>query len=226
VAPVAETDEGIGHANALLTEAARSHAVVGYLGRRTLQDRIHEGFVDLTLKQQARVAQVEHDEANVVVCPSGNLGLIYFADVPGRPTVEQIDERFPDLIDALRSNPWIGYLLVRSREHGPLALGRSGVHYLDTVQIEGDDPLALFGPTATDHLRRLDRFPHRGDIVVNSFYDPATGEVAAFEELVGSHGGLGGWQNQPFLLYPADCPLDSTPIVGAENVFAVLARWL
>ena len=29
----------------------------------------------------------------------------------------------------------------------------------------------------------MDSFPHTGDIVVNSFYDPATGEVAAFEEL-------------------------------------------
>jgi hypothetical protein len=94
------------------------------------------------------------------------------------------------------------------------------------VTEEGDDPLAIFGPTAADHLRRLDRFPHTGDIVVNSFCDPATGEVAAFEELVGSDGGLGGLQNQPFLLHPADFPLDSTPIVGAENVFTVLGRWL
>ena len=28
--------------------------------------------------------------------------------------------------------------------------------------------------------------------------------VAAFEELIGSHGGLGGWQTRASLLYPAD----------------------
>ena len=37
---------------------------------------------------------------------------------------------------------------------------------------------------------------------------------------------LGGLQNQPFLLYPADLPMDSTRIMGAENVYAVLAGWL
>ena len=34
--------------------------------------------------------------------------------------------------------------------------------------------------------------------------DPVTNDVAAFEGLVGSHGGLGGWQDHGFLLGPAD----------------------
>ncbi len=33
-------------------------------------------------------------------------------------------------------------------------------------------------------------------------YDESTNEVAAFEELVGSHGGLGGDQTKPFIMYP------------------------
>ena len=41
------------------------------------------------------------------------------------------------------------------------------------------------------------------DILVISSVDPVTGEVPAFEELVGNHGGLGGSQREPFLLYPA-----------------------
>jgi hypothetical protein len=36
--------------------------------------------------------------------------------------------------------------------------------------------------------------------------DPSTDEVAAFEELIGSHGGLGGWQTQASLVYPATWP--------------------
>ena len=226
VAPVVAADEGIGHASAFLTEALRSRTVVGQVGRHAFQNRIRDGFVDLRPEQRAQAAHGGDGDANVVVCPSGNLGLIYFADVSGRLTLEQINERFPNLIDALRSNSWIGYLMVRSGEHGPMVLGRSGTHYLERGNIEGDDPLALFGSTAADHLRRLDQFPHTADIVVNSFYNPTTGEVAAFEELVGSHGGLGGLQNQPFLLYPSDWNVNSTEIVGAENVFAVLAGWL
>ncbi len=48
------------------------------------------------------------------------------------------------------------------------------------------------------------------DIVVNSTYWADTDEVAAFEELVGSHGGLGGTQALPFVLHPAELPWPAT----------------
>jgi hypothetical protein len=62
--------------------------------------------------------------------------------------------------------------------------------------------------------------------MVNSLWEPATGEVAAFEELVGSHGGLGGDQTHPFLLYPADLPAPAEHLLGAEEVHGQLRRWL
>ena len=62
--------------------------------------------------------------------------------------------------------------------------------------------------------------------MVNSLWDAQTDEVAAFEELVGSHGGLGGDQTRPFLLYPADLPDPDGEIVGAEEVHQQLRRWL
>ena len=34
-------------------------------------------------------------------------------------------------------------------------------------------------------------------------YDPDANEVAPFEEFMGSHGGLGGWQSHPFALVPS-----------------------
>jgi uncharacterized membrane protein YvlD (DUF360 family) len=226
VAPVAADDEGIGHTSALLTEVARSNTLIGGVGRRTLNGHVGAGFVDLRSRDERQATDTAGADANVVLCYSGNLDLIYFPDVPRRLSLEEIDARFPAVIDGLRGNQWLGFLMVRSEKHGPVVLGRAGLHYLQTGRVEGDDPLAVFGPTAAVHLRRLDSFPHTGDIVVNSFYDPATGEVAAFEELVGSHGGLGGLQNQPFLLFPADYPLSPAPIVGAENVYPVLAGWL
>jgi hypothetical protein len=51
-------------------------------------------------------------------------------------------------------------------------------------------------------------------------------EVAAFEEQIGSHGGLGGWQTKPFLMYPSHFEPDGLPeIVGAGEVFQTLKRW-
>ena len=44
-------------------------------------------------------------------------------EAPTRLTREEIDERHPDLIPALRNHPHVGWLLVRSAEHGAVVLG-------------------------------------------------------------------------------------------------------
>jgi hypothetical protein len=43
--------------------------------------------------------------------------------------------------------------------------------------------------------------------------------------LISFHGGLGGSQTQPFLLYPAELPVPAEPIVGAEALHRVLSGW-
>jgi hypothetical protein len=70
--------------------------------------------------------------------------------------------------------------------------------------VEGQNPLIAFGLHAAEHLRRYDAFPDAPDLYINSFYRAETNEVAAFEELIGCHGGMGGYQTRPFLLYPAE----------------------
>ncbi len=101
----------------------------------------------------------------------------------------------------------MGWLLVRSEEHGAVALGGTGTHYLAEGRVEGDDPLAAFSPNAPRHLLRTDGFPHVADIMVGSFYDPMLDQGCAFEELISFHGGLGGPQTRPFVLAPAGLPL-------------------
>ena len=51
----------------------------------------------------------------VVVLGSGNLGLIYLMDSAAVCTLEEIDERHPRLLTALRTHPHIGFVLVQSR---------------------------------------------------------------------------------------------------------------
>ena len=75
-------------------------------------------------------------------------------------------------------------------------------------------------------MRRTDGFAHCPDIVLNSTYWHEWDEVAAFEELVGSHGGLGGSQSHPFLLHPVSLALPEQELVGAEAVHRELRRWL
>ena len=75
-------------------------------------------------------------------------------------------------------------------------------------------------------MRRTDGFAHCPDIVLNSTYWQECDEVAAFEELVGSHGGLGGSQSHPFLLHPVSLALPEQELVGAEAVHRELRGWL
>ncbi|MFH8366868.1 phage holin family protein [Streptomyces sp. NPDC018031] len=171
-----------------------------------------------------------HGGGEPVVLASGNLGLVSFPDVPGRMTREQIDARHPSLLRVLADHPGVGFVLVRSAEHGPVVLGAGGAeHHLDSGRVIGRSPLAPFGEGAVAAVRRTDGFRNAADIMVNSAYHPRTGEVHAFESQIGSHGGLGGAQGHPFLLWPRDLTPpspDGPPLVGAEQVHRVLRRWL
>ena len=107
-----------------------------------------------------------------------------------------------------------------------VVLGPRGVNFLDEGRVEGEDPLAPFGPNAAHHVKRTDGFSHCPDIVLNSAYWAETDEVAAFEELVGSHGGMGGAQSFPFALVPAEWNLPDEPVIGAEAMHAHFRLWL
>jgi uncharacterized membrane protein YvlD (DUF360 family) len=161
----------------------------------------------------------------VAVLGSGNLGLIYLTDIPQRLTREEIDALHPRLLPALRAHPHVGFVMVRTRDGRAVALGAAGEHDLTTGTVTGADPLAPFPGGAARHLRRTDGFSNAPDILVNSFYDPELDEGCAFEELISFHGGLGGSQTQPFIMYPLDFPLPDEPIVGAEAVHGVLMGW-
>ncbi|WP_327433285.1 phage holin family protein [Streptomyces sp. NBC_01236] len=165
-----------------------------------------------------------------IVLASGNLGLVSFPDVPHRMSREEIDRRHPALLSTLSNHPGVGFVLVRSEEHGGLVLGAYGAEVpVDELDDEHPGPLADFGPGAADAVRRTHSFPHAADIMVNSWYDPKEGEVLAFEEQIGSHGGLGGSQTRPFLLSPVALSTpaeDGTGLVGAEHIHHVLRRWL
>ena len=149
---------------------------------------------------------------------SGNLGLVYLMEEPRRLTLEEIEERHPRLLPALREHPHVGWLLVRSSEHGAVVLGGNGTRYLADDRVDGEDPLASFSPTAHLHLRRTDGFSNVADIMVGSFYDPDLDEGCAFEELISFHGGLGGPQTRPFILFPRHMPVPEGPILGAAAV--------
>ena len=209
-----------------LVERSLSHgSVAAYEGGDEQQAVVGHAVDEARGKDGKKRAKNDVSGRDVVVLGSGNLGLIYLMESKERLTLEEIERRHPDLIPALREHEHIGWLLVRSGEHGAVALGPAGANYLEQGRIEGEDPLAAFSPRAPQHLLRTDGFAHVADIMVGSFYDAELQEGCAFEELICFHGGLGGPQTRPFILYPPALTLPDGPIVGAAAVHGVLRGW-
>jgi hypothetical protein len=207
-------------------EAAKVHAVAGEDESRTNVGVAFDeatGQADETGEKRSPKKDVSGQD--VVVLGSGNLGLVYLMEAPRRLTLEEIEERHPRLLPALRAHPHVGFVLARSAEDGPVVLGATGARYLADDRIDGDDPLAPFSPTAALHLRRSDGFAHAPDLFVNSFYDPELDEGCAFEELISFHGGLGGLQTRPFILAPVELSLPERKIIGAGQVHELLKSW-
>ena len=161
--------------------------------------------------------------SELIVLGSGNLGLIYLTQWTKRLNYEEIVMLFPNLIPGLVKHEGIGFILVDSFTNGPMVIGAEGIYYLNTDRIEGKNPLENFGENAAMHLKRHDKFKNMPDILINSFYDPETEEICAFEELIGSHGGLGGSQTKPFILYPSKWK-DPEELVGAKSIYDFLKK--
>ncbi len=240
VAAATEQIEDWGQLNQFLGEVSQTKGVTGTLARAVTRGNTEGGTVSMgpedtqvTARGAADATDPESTEevekdapADLIVVAGGNLALIYFNASDERMTLEDIAQIYPDLVEALANHPGIGVLMARSAEHGLLCVGRNGIHYIDEDRIEGKDPLAVYGELAVASFKRLDEIAHVGDLAVVSHYNPETEEISAFEELIGAHGGLGGAQTRPFLLYPADWKLDMAPLVGAPMVYQQLRRWM
>ncbi|MBE6502018.1 MAG: phage holin family protein [Methanobrevibacter thaueri] len=189
------------------------------------EDHYAESFIPFTKNNDDRIDEKEMEElgdSEVIVLASGNLAMIYLTQWSHRLTYEEINEFLPELIPGIINNEYIGFIVVKSSEHGNLAIGKNGTYYLDSDKIEGENPLEGFGENIARHIKRNVSFQYTPDILVNSFYDAENDEVCAFEELVGSHGGAGGSQSEPFILYPSDWDIGSDEILGAENIYKIL----
>ena len=227
IASEAGDDDALSYLSAGLTEVARDDTVAARTVRAATRDRLADGAVALDPDSRREVAESHGGELpELSVMASGCLGLITFPREPGRVSLERLEALYPKLLPALRGHPGVGFILVRSERDGAMAIGAGGTRFLDSDRVEGEDPLAPFGPNAADHLRRSDGFAHCPDLMINSTYWTEFGEVAAFEELVGSHGGMGGTQSFPFVLHPSDLSWPEDEVVGAERVHRIFRGWL
>ncbi|MCD4527118.1 phage holin family protein [Nocardioides sp. cx-173] len=217
-----EADEGWGRAHALVQDIGEE----GVAGRLTAParrrvDREWEG--DGSGDRGGGGIQAP---GRAVVLGSGNLGLFY---LPGetRQSLDALTARWPRLLPGLCEHPGLGFV-AGIDEHGvPWAYGDGGRVDLVSGAVTGTDPLVRYGEHARRQLLRAVLDPMAPDLYLNSSLDEQTLDIAAFEELVGAHGGLGGWQDSAVLLAPQDLAA-SVPerVEGADQLHQVLLGFL
>lgn len=200
---------------------------ISYVHAASLEISRKKGFLSLISKiLKSHPEEMDKKKSEIIVLASGGLGCISFTHKPKRISLEFINQLYPNLIKGLVQHEGIAFLLVRSKKEGDMVIGKKGTYYLKTGKIKGTNPLASFGPNAAKHVSRTSSFPHCPDIVINASYWQEIEETAAFEELVGSHGAMGGSQQYPFILYPASFKYPYKEIVGAEKVHMQFRKWL
>jgi hypothetical protein len=200
----------------------RADSLVEDIGREGLSGRL-AAPAD---RRVSRAVAEAKEPADVVVLGSGNLGLVYVPDGP-RLSLDEVSRRWPRLLPGLCAHPGVGFVAAIDDDGVPWALGSHGRCDLATGAVEGSDPLHGFGEHARRVLARAVVMPEAPDVYVNSLVDQDTLDVAAFEALVGAHGGLGGWQDSAVLLAPRDL-MGSLPdrVEGADELHRVLVGFL
>jgi hypothetical protein len=221
-------DRMLGVLERLAPEAARMYHLVvlsdhGQSQGATFRQR-HGETLEEVVERFTSAEAPDPPTAPVLVVPSGNLALVYVTGTPGRLNRAQIDREYPKLISGLAEHAGVGLVVVD--DDGPVVIGMDGSHRLRDGTIEGIDPLLPYGPQARGDLLRHQEAEHIGDLVLISSVDPVTQEVAAFEELVGSHGGLGGWQTDAVLVHPAEWPITEGELNGSDTMYRLLVHWL
>jgi hypothetical protein len=140
---------------------------------------------------------------DVVVRASGSLAHVYFNVNRRRLDLSDVALLYPHLLPSLLGHPGMGWIVGR-QENQIVVMHRQGTLTLGRLEhVEGSHPLAeLPEPErVARQLRKLAGYPHSGDLILMGAWQD--GRVITFEDQVASHGGLGGPQDYPFIIYPA-----------------------
>ena len=174
--------------------------------------------------------EVEAEEkAAVTAYGSGNAAQVYFDLFDRKIKLSELEAAYPGMVDAIVAHEGIGLVVGYTDDGDSIALGKGGSHNLVTDEVVGEDPILPYAQE-TGHgaatvekrvwqLRRVMEFPSAGDLwLISTIYEDGT--VAALEELIGSHGGVGGEQTDAFIFHPPDLEVPETR--NSIDVFHIL----
>jgi len=131
---------------------------------------------------------------------------VYFTGHDEPLHLEDVVSFYPGLIEALACHPGIGFVAVSRRFGDAVAICEDGIRNLITGELgKTNDPLApyLHQERFAGELAQLVGYADSGDLIINGAWLDDRDRIVVLEEQTSSHGGMGGRQNEPFVLVPA-----------------------
>jgi hypothetical protein len=165
--------------------------------------------------------------SEVAVRVSGPLAHIYFNVSDQRVNLSDIALLYPTLLTRLIEHPGIGLVVGREGEE-TILVGRTGTLTINQngERLKGVNPLT--GLTAPSEqavrIHQVASFPRSGDLMLFGAWE--NGMVVTFEDQIGTHGGVGGAQEKPFILYPSELEWPSETINSPCQLYPIFARYL
>ena len=163
---------------------------------------------------------------NISIVNSSTMSNIYFNISKKRLDIEEIERVYPGLVGALVRHDGVG--LTTGRSNGDVVfLSRKGrVFFRNGAKvIEGEDPLQDFHDSESieQEIRHQFSMSQAGDLVL--YGAMKDDHVINFEEQMGGHGGIGGMQNTPFILYPEKIHFAFREVKNARELYPVFSGY-
>ncbi len=173
-----------------------------------------------------RVNRKEAIDGHIALTYSGGLAHWYFKDISHRMCIDEIEERFPDLVDQVATAPGIGFVMLRENSHN-LIVTREGRFRFNGKRPLSHEARQFFQrydepEIIAQQLAKLNSFERSGDLVL--FGEFQGRRQINFEDQVGGHGSIGGEQLFPFLLAKREWKLGRSPTVTSSDVYPMLEQ--
>jgi hypothetical protein len=170
-------------------------------------------------------------KTEIVVTGSGNLGNVWLKHFKSRPSMRQIEDKYPGFISGLLRTPGMGLAITLDEKQSVVCVGAEGRINLLTGKVGGKNPLSTYKNIRAKELLDLARDPNAPDLILISAKHAGSNEVYAFEELVGNHGGIGGWQTEAMLLHPSELRIDKKfyedgALYDSTTIHTIFINWL
>ena len=148
---------------------------------------------------------------------SGGLAHVYLADNDWRLDAAEIEARYPQLLEGVRSCAHVALAIARRGETDVFwAQGRElAAKEVDAALACYDDPQVLHA-----QLSRLNSFSTAGDLIMFGAFE--RDRQVNFENQLGGHGSIGGEQLHPFVLAKREWAIDTSSVRGAHELHPVL----